>query len=146
MLVTSIFSSPEHKVPRVSYCDHSPSVVVHRLSSVCPSACSSVVCLHFLVYILAPTNINQSAPNLVKIYMTITSRMSSIMDVIGPEPLELFAHELKKNCYISLCLQSSIYKYQPVSTKLGQNIYDHKISNEFDFGSNRTKTTRVICS
>ena len=96
MLVTSIFSSPEHKVPRVSYCDHSPSVVVHRPSSVCPSACSSVVCLHFLVYILAPTNINQSAPNLVKICMTITSRMSSIMDVIGPEPLELFAHELKK--------------------------------------------------
>ena len=30
-------------------------------------------------------NINQSAPNLVKMYMTITSGMSSIMDLIGPE-------------------------------------------------------------
>ena len=38
-----------------------------------------------------------------------------------------------------------MYKYQPVSTKLGQNIYDHKISDEFDFGSNRTRTTGVIC-
>ena len=31
------------------------------------------------VYTLASTNINQSAPNLVKIYMTIRSRMSLIM-------------------------------------------------------------------
>ena len=39
---------------------------------------------HF-VYTLASTNINQSAPNLVKIYITIRSRMSSILDLIGPE-------------------------------------------------------------
>ena len=32
------------------------------------------------VYTLASTNINQSAPNLVKMYMTIRSQMSSIMD------------------------------------------------------------------
>ena len=31
------------------------------------------------------TNINQSAPNLVKMYVIIRSRMSSIMDPIGPE-------------------------------------------------------------
>ena len=37
------------------------------------------------VYTLASTNIDQSAPNLVKMYMTIGSRMSSIMDLIGPE-------------------------------------------------------------
>ena len=37
------------------------------------------------VYTLASTNINQLAPNLVKIYMTIRSRMSSIMDLIGPK-------------------------------------------------------------
>ena len=30
----------------------------------------------------ASTNINQSAPNLVKMYVTIRSRMSSIMDLI----------------------------------------------------------------
>ena len=34
------------------------------------------------VYTLASTNIDQSAPNLVKMYVTIRSRM--IMDLIGP--------------------------------------------------------------
>ena len=37
------------------------------------------------VYSVASTNIDQSAPNLVKMYVTIRSRMSSIMDLIGPE-------------------------------------------------------------
>ena len=37
------------------------------------------------VYTLASTNINQSAPNLVKMYVTIRSQMSLIMDWIGPE-------------------------------------------------------------
>ena len=37
------------------------------------------------VYTLASTNIDQSAPNLVKMYMTIRFRMSVIMDVIRPE-------------------------------------------------------------
>ena len=37
------------------------------------------------VYTLASTNINQSAPNLVKMYVTIRSRMSSIMDLIEAE-------------------------------------------------------------
>ena len=36
------------------------------------------------VYTLASTNIDQSAPNLVKMYMTIRSRMSLIMELIGP--------------------------------------------------------------
>ena len=43
------------------------------------------------VYILASTNINQSAPNFVKMYVTIRSRISSIMDLIRPELFELFA-------------------------------------------------------
>ena len=34
------------------------------------------------VYTLASTNIDQSAPNLVKMYVTLRSRMSSIMDLI----------------------------------------------------------------
>ena len=37
------------------------------------------------VYTLASTNINQSAPNLVKMYVNIRSWMSSIMDLIKPE-------------------------------------------------------------
>ena len=34
------------------------------------------------VYSLSSTNINQSAPNLVRMHATIRSRMSSIMDLI----------------------------------------------------------------
>ena len=79
--------------------------------------------------------------------MTIRSRMSSIMGLIGLELFELFALDLKKkNCFISLCSHYGINKYQPISTKLGQNIYDNKISDEFDFGSNQTRTAGVICS
>ena len=40
------------------------------------------------VYTLASTNINQSAPNLVKMYVTIRSWMISIMDLIKPELFE----------------------------------------------------------
>ena len=38
----------------------------------------------------------QSAPNLVKMYVTIRSWMSSIMDLIGAELSELFALEFAK--------------------------------------------------
>ena len=38
-----------------------------------------------IVYTLASTNIDQSAPNLVKMYMIVRSRMTSIMDLIRPE-------------------------------------------------------------
>ena len=37
------------------------------------------------IYALASTNINQSASNLVKIYVTIRSWMNSIIDLIGLE-------------------------------------------------------------
>ena len=40
---------------------------------------------HDFVYTLSSANINQSAPNLVKMYVIIRSRMSSIMDLIRPE-------------------------------------------------------------
>ena len=48
------------------------------------------------VYTLASTNINQSAPNLVKMYLTVRSRMSSIMNLIKLELSELFALEFAK--------------------------------------------------
>ena len=54
------------------------------------------------VYTLASTNIDQSTPNLVKMYVTIRSRMSSIMDLIGPELLELFALEFENLPYLTL--------------------------------------------
>ena len=46
------------------------------------------------VYLLASTNIDQSTPNLVKMYMTIRLRRSLIMDLIGPELYELSALNL----------------------------------------------------
>ena len=47
------------------------------------------------VYTLASTNIDQSAPNLVKMYMTMRSWMSLIMELIGPELSELSALEFE---------------------------------------------------
>ena len=54
------------------------------------------------VYTLASTNIDQSAPNLVKMYVTIRFRMSSIMDLIGPELFELSALEFENLPYLTL--------------------------------------------
>ena len=56
----------------------------------------------YFVYTLASTNIDQSTPNLVKIHMTIRSRMSLIMDLMGPELSELSALELENLPYLSL--------------------------------------------
>ena len=53
------------------------------------------------VYTMASTNIDQSTPNLFKMYVTIRSQMSSIMDLIGPET-ELSALELKNLPYLTL--------------------------------------------
>ena len=56
------------------------------------------------VYTLASTNIDQSAPNLVimYMYMTIRSRMSSIIDLITPELSELSALELENLPHLTL--------------------------------------------
>ena len=78
------------------------------------------------VYTLASTNINQSAPTLVKMYVSIRSQMSSIMDSIGPELSELFSLEFAK-VYESDCSYPSIYKYRPIRTNHGHNIYDNEI-------------------
>ena len=53
--------------------------------------------------------------------------MSSIMGQIEPEHPELFGKIAEYDCLLSI-----IYKYRPISTKLGQNVCDHKISDEFD--------------
>ena len=55
------------------------------------------------VYTLVSTNINQSTPKyLVKMYMTLRSRMSSIMDLIRPELTELSALEFENLPYLTL--------------------------------------------
>ena len=68
-----------------------------RMSSILgqiESECPELFALEFgkiaesdFVYTLASTNIDQSTPNLVKMYVTIRLRMSSIMDLIRPELL-----------------------------------------------------------
>ena len=54
------------------------------------------------VYNPASTNINQSAPNLVQMYMTIRAWMSSIMELIEPELSELSALEYENLPYLTL--------------------------------------------
>ena len=54
------------------------------------------------VYTLSSTNIDQSAPNLVKMYVIIRSRMSLIMDLIKLELFELSALELENLPYLTL--------------------------------------------
>ena len=97
------------------------------------------------VYTLASTNINQSAPNFVKMYVTIRSQMSSIMDLIGPE-LYLICPEFAK-------IAESDFVYSLASTNLDQLVPNmvtihrkNEILDEFDHGSNRTGTSGVICT
>ena len=54
------------------------------------------------VYTLSSTNIDQPAPNLVNMYVTIRSRMSSLMDLIQPVLPELSALELENLPYLTL--------------------------------------------
>ena len=77
-------------------------------------------------------------------YVTIRSWMSLIMDVIEQELFELFALEFAKIAE-SDCLFPSIHKCRPISTNHGHNIYDNEILDEFDYASNLTVTSGVIC-
>ena len=52
-----------------------------------------------LVYSLASTNVNQSTPNLVTMYMSIRPQMRLIMGQVMPDPSVLSALETEKlNC------------------------------------------------
>ena len=74
----------------MSYCDHSLSVVVRPAVN------------NLLVNTLASTNMNQSSPNLVKLYMTTRAWMSFIMELIGPELSELSALESENLPYLTM--------------------------------------------
>ena len=93
------------------------------------------------VYTLASTNINQSAPNLVIIYVTIRSQMRLIMDLLGPELSELFPLEFAK-------IAESDFVYTIASAHVDQlvpNMVTIIYYDEFDYGSNLTVTSGVIC-
>ena len=53
-------------------------------------------------FVLSSTNINQSAPNSVKMYVTIRSRTNLIMDLIRPKLPELSTLELENLPYLTL--------------------------------------------
>ena len=67
------------------------------------------------------------------------------MGQIGPEQLELFALELGKIAVFDFVYSLPPTNINPISTKLGHNVYEHKISDEFDYGSNHTRSVSVIC-
>ena len=54
------------------------------------------------VYSLSSTNIDHSAPNLVKMYVIIRSQMSLIMDLIWPDLSEFSALGLENLPYLTL--------------------------------------------
>ena len=56
---------------------------------------------HPELFALEFTNINQSAPNLVNMFMTITSWMSLIMELIIPELSKLSALEFENFSYLT---------------------------------------------
>ena len=61
--------------------------------------------------------------------------MNSIMVQVKPKHPELSDLEFAKNAESDF-----VYTLSSTSTKLGHYVYYHKISDEFDYGSNRTKT------
>ena len=69
--------------------------------------------------------------------MTNRSHMSLIIGLVGPQRPELFAFEAGKNAafnfFYSLHLQMLTDQHQTWS----EYIYYHKISDEFDYGSNQ---------
>ena len=71
--------------------------------------------------------------------MPIRSQMSFIMGQIEPEHPELFALEFGKiaeSDIVYTLSSTNIYQSAPNS----QNVCDHKISDGFGYGSNRTRT------
>ena len=97
--------------------------------------------LKLTVYTLATTNINYPAPNSVEMYVTIRSQMS-FMDVVGPELSELFALE-----FAEIAESDFVYTLASLNiiTNYGHNKYDSEILSDFDYGSNPTVASGVIC-
>ena len=77
--------------------------------------------------------------------MPIRSRMSSIMGQIEAKHPELFALAFGK-------IAENDFVYTVSSTNINQSapnlvsVYDYKISDEFDYGTNQTRTgPRYLC-
>ena len=82
------------------FSSHEHGVLCELLWSLTVCRCPSVH--NLLLNTLASTNINQSSPNLLKMYMTTRALMSSIMEPIRPELSELSALEFENLPYLTM--------------------------------------------
>ena len=76
--------------------------------------------------------------------MTSRSQMSLILCLIGSERPELFGLELGKIAAFELVYTLASTNISQSAPNLVRNVYDNKISDEFDYGSNRTKAGGAI--
>ena len=72
--------------------------------------------------------------------MPVRSWMSLIISQIESEHLELFALEFGKIAEYDFVYTPSSTNIDQSAPNFCQNVCDHKISEKFDYGSNRTKT------
>ena len=72
--------------------------------------------------------------------MPIKSRMSLILGQIESEHPELFALEFGKIAESDFVYTHASTNIEKINIKLGQNVCDYKTLDEFNNGSNRTRT------
>ena len=72
--------------------------------------------------------------------MPIKFRMSLILGQIKSEHSELFALEFGKIAESDFVYTLASTNIEKINPKLGQNVYDHKTLDEFNYGSNRNRT------
>ena len=72
--------------------------------------------------------------------MPIKSQMSVILGQIESEHPELFTLEFGKIAESDFVYTLASTNIEKISTKLGQNVCDHNNLDEFNYGSNRTRT------
>ena len=65
--------------------------------------------------------------------MPIKSQMSSILGQIESEHQKLFALEFGKIAESDFSYTQASTNIEKINTKLGQNVCDHKTSDEFDY-------------
>ena len=82
---------------------------------ICPLLKKKMLYLNLFTQSLSSANIDQSAPNLVKTFMSNRIRMNLIMGPIGLEQLELFALESGK-------IASFDFVYSLASTNINQSV------------------------
>ena len=72
--------------------------------------------------------------------MPIKPQMCLILGQIESEHPKVFALEFGKIAEFDFVYTLASTNIDQSSIKLGQNVYDHKTADEFDYGSNRNRT------